>query len=136
MRHSRFLFLIPVAALGLALAGCGGGGGNVGEGNVAEVGDVAITQEQFDKLMERAQASYKTNNQTFPKAGTADYDRIKSQAVSFLVQKAEFAQEADKMGITISDKQIQDRLTQIKKQYFNNNDKAYQKQLKTQGLTE
>ena len=136
MRHSRFLFLIPVAALGLALAGCGGGGGNVGEGNVAEVGDVAITQEQFDKLMTRAQASYKTNNQTFPKAGTADYDRIKSQAVSFLVQKAEFAQEADKMGITISDKQIQDRLTQIKKQYFNNNDKAYQKQLKTQGLTE
>ena len=86
--------------------------------------------------MLRAKASYKTNNQTFPKPGTQDYDRIKSQAVSFLVQKAEFAQEAEKMGITVTDKQIQDRLAQIKKQYFNGNDKAYQKQLKTQGLTE
>ena len=135
LRHSRFLFLIPLAAIGLALAGCGGGG-TVESGNVAEVGNVAITQEQFNKLMLRAQASYKTNNQTFPKQGTQDYDRIKSQAVSFLVQKAEFAQQAEKMGITVTDKQIQDRLAQIKKQYFNGNDKAYQKQLKTQGLTE
>lgn len=136
MRHTRFFFLIPLAAVGLALAGCGGGGGDVGSGDIAKVGDVAITQEQFNKLMERAQKSYKTNGQPFPKAGTSDYDRIKSQAVSFLVQKAEFAQEADKMGITISDKEIQDRLKQIKKQYFNNSEKAYQKQLKTQGLTQ
>jgi foldase protein PrsA len=135
MRHTRFFFLIPLAALGLALAGCGGGG-SVGSGDVAQVGDTAITQAQFDKLMERAKKSYATNGQAFPKPGTSDYDRIKSQAVSFLVQKAEFAQEADKMGITISDKQIQDRLKQIKKQYFNNSEKAYQKQLKTQGLTE
>jgi foldase protein PrsA len=135
MRHSRFFFLIPLAAIGLALAGCGGGG-SVGEGDVAQVGDTAITQEQFDKLMERAKKSYKTNGQTFPKPGTADYERIKSQAVSFLVQKAEFAQEAEKMGVTISQKQIDERLAQIKKQYFNNSEKAYQKQLKDQGLTQ
>jgi parvulin-like peptidyl-prolyl isomerase len=135
MRHKRLFFLIPVVALGLALAGCGGGGGPA-SGSVAQVGDVQITQEQFDKLMERAKKSYSTNGQTFPKPGTPDYDRIKSQAVSFLVQKAEFSQEAEKMDITISDKQIQDRLKQIKKQYFNNSEKAYLKQLKTQGLTE
>lgn len=137
MRHSRFFLLIPLAALALALAACGGGSdGDVGSGNIAKVGDTSITQAQFDKLMERAKKSYKTNKQAFPKAGTADYDRIKSQAVSFLVQKAEFAQEADKMGITVSDKEIQDRLKQIKKQYFNNSDKAYEKQLKSQGLTQ
>jgi foldase protein PrsA len=135
MRHSRFLFLIPVAAIGLALAGCGGGG-SVGSGDIAQVGDVSITQEQFNKLMDRAQKSYKTNGRKFPKAGTSAYDQIKFQAVSFLVQKEEFAQEAQKMGITISDKQIQKRLKQIKKQYFNNSEKAYQKQLKTQDLTE
>ena len=37
------------------------------------------------------------------------------------------------MGITVSDKEIQDRLKQIKKQYFNDSDKAYQKQLKDAG---
>ena len=135
LRHSRFLFLIPLAAIGLALAGCGGGD-SVSSGNVAEVGDVAITQAQFDKLMERAKKSYKTNSQKFPSPGSADYDRIKAQAVSFLVQKAEFAQEAEKMGVTVSDKEIQKRLKEIKKQYFNNSDKAYQKQLKDQGLTQ
>ena len=137
MRHSRFFLLIPLAALVLALAACGGGGGgDVGEGDIAKVGSVEITQAQFDKLMERAKKSYKTNSQKFPSPGSADYDRIKAQAVSFLVQKAEFAQEADKMGITVSDKEIQKRLKEIKKQYFNNSDKAYQKQLKDQGLTQ
>jgi len=136
MRHKRFFFLIPLAAVGLALAGCGGGGGDVGSGNIAQVGDTEITQEQFDKLIERAKKSYKTNSQAFPKPGSADYERIKSQAVLFLVQKAEFAQEADKMGVTIPQKQIDDRLAQIKKQYFNGSEKAYQKQLKDQGLTQ
>ena len=134
MRHSRFFFLIPLAAAALALAACGGGGPS--GGSIAEVGNVQITQEQFDKLMERAKKSYQTNKQPFPKAGTADYDRIKDQAVAFLVQRAEFAQEAEQMGITISDKQIQARLDQIIKQYFKGNQKAYQQQLKTQGLTQ
>ena len=135
MRHKRLFFLIPLAALALALAGCGGGGGPA-SGDIAEVGSVQITQEQFDKLMERAKKSYKTNSQPFPKTGTADYDRIKDQAVAFLVQRAEFSQEADKMGITISDKQIQDRLDQIIKQYFNGSKKKYQQQLDSQGLTQ
>jgi parvulin-like peptidyl-prolyl isomerase len=135
MRHSRFFFLIPVAALGLALAGCGGGSGPTA-GSIAKVGNTDISQAQFDKLMERAKKSYKTNNQTFPQPGTAEYDRIKSQAVSFLVQRVEFAQEADKMGVNISQKQIDDRLAQIKKQYFHNSEKAYQKQLHDQGLSQ
>jgi parvulin-like peptidyl-prolyl isomerase len=135
MRHSRFFLLIPVAALGLALAGCGGSG-SVPGGSIAKVGSVDISQAQFDKLMDRAKKSYKQNKQTFPASGTSDYDRIKSQAVDFLVQKAEFAQEADKMGVTISQKQIDDRLASIKKQYFHGSDKAYQKQLTDQGLTQ
>jgi len=135
MRHSRFFLLIPLAALGLALAGCGGGG-DVQSGSVAQVGDVQITQEQFDKLMERAKKSYKTNNQKFPAPGTPDYERIKSQAVSFLVQKAEFAQEAQKLGVDVSQADIDKRLDEIIKQYFHGSQKAYEKQLKTQGLTQ
>jgi parvulin-like peptidyl-prolyl isomerase len=134
MRHSRFFFLIPLAAVALALAGCGGG--SVGSGDIAQVGSVQITQEQYDKLIERAKQSYKTNSQTFPKPGTADYDRVKDQAVAFLVQRAEFSQEADKMGITISDKQIQNRLDQINQQYFHGKRKDYEKQVKSQGLTQ
>ena len=94
-------------------------GGDVGEGDIATVGSVEITQAQFEKLIARARKTTRRATK-FPKPGSADYDRIKAQAVSFLVQKAEFAQEAEKMGITISDQEIQKRLKEIKKQYFNN----------------
>lgn len=136
MTHIRFFLLIPVAAAGLALAACGGGGSGPGNGDIAKVGDQSITRAQFDKLIERAKKSYKTNGQKFPATTSPDYTRIKDQAVSFLVQRAEFAQEADKMGITVSQKQIDDRLKQIKQQYFKGSEKAYQKQLHDQGLTQ
>jgi len=136
MRHIRFSFLLPVLFVGLAAAGCGGNSGSLSGGSIAEVGDVTITKAQFDSLIERAKQSYKTNNQAFPKAGTADYDRVKDQAVHFLVQRAEFEQEAEKMGIDVSQKDVEKRLTQIKKQYFKGNEAAYQKQLKDQGLTQ
>jgi parvulin-like peptidyl-prolyl isomerase len=135
MRHIRFSLLIPVAAAGLAVAGCGGSGG-VPSGSIAKVGDVTITQAQYQTLIDRAKKSYKTNGTPFPKDGTPDFARIKDQAVSFLVQRAEFAQEAKKMHITISQKQIDDRLKQIKQQYFHGSEPAYQKQLKSQGLTQ
>ena len=40
------------------------------------------------------------------------------------------------MGIVISDKDVQTRLTSIKKQYFGGSETKYQSQLKAQGLTE
>jgi foldase protein PrsA len=135
MRHIRFSLLIPVAAAGLAVAGCGGGAGLPG-GSIAKVGDSTITQAQYDTLIERAKKSYKTNGTKFPKEGTADFSRIKDQAVSFLVQRAEFAQEATKLHVTISQDQIDKRLKEIKTQYFHGSDKAYQAQLKKQGLTQ
>ena len=136
MRQIRFSLLIPVALLALAAAACGGGGGSVPGDAVARVGDDTITKAQFDKLMGRAQQSYKANGQTFPKTGTSDYDRIKSQAVQFLVQRAEFSQEATKLGITISDAEVAAELTKIKKQFFKGSEKQYQAQLKKQGLTQ
>ena len=135
MRNIRFFLLLPVVLIGLAAAGCGGGSSLSGD-DVAKVGSVTITKAQFDNLISRAKQSYKTQKQTFPKVGTADYDRIKSQAVDFLVQRAEFAQEAQKMGITITQKDIDAKLVQIKKQFFKGSDAAYQKQLKSQGLTQ
>jgi foldase protein PrsA len=87
-------------------------------------------------LITQAKSSYKVNKREFPAAGTADYQQLKSQAVQFLVQRVEYDQKADDLGIKISDKQIEDRLAQIKKQYFGGDDKEYQKRLKQQGLTD
>jgi parvulin-like peptidyl-prolyl isomerase len=135
MRYLTTTFL--VAALVAVLAGCGGGGGGDVPGNaVAKIGDQTITQQQFDQLIEQARRSYKTQKRPFPKAGSQEYQALKNQAVQYLVQRVEFAQEADDLGITVTDKDIAARLKQIKKQYFGGSETRYKKQLKDQGLTD
>jgi parvulin-like peptidyl-prolyl isomerase len=134
MRYLPTTFL--VAALAAVLAGCGGGGGKLPSSAVANVDGQTITQTQFDNLLEQARRSYKTQKRPFPKAGTQEYQTLKNQAVQYLVQRVEFQQEADKLGVKVSDKEIADRLTKIKKQYFGGSDSRYKKQLAAQGLTD
>src|SRR5919197_3164069 len=133
----RYLFTtFLVAALAAVLAGCGGGGGKVPSGAVAKVSGQTITQDQFDQLLEQAKRSYKSQKRPFPPAGSTEFKQLKDQAVAYLVQRAEFQQEADKLEIAVSDKEINDRLKKIKKQYFGGSESRYQKQLKQQGLTD
>ncbi len=134
MRYLTTTFL--VAAVAAVLAGCGGGGGDVPSGAVAEVSGTTITQQQFDALLAQAKRSYVTQKRKFPEAGTQEYQTLKNQAVQYLVQRVEFQQEADDLGIKVTDKEIDARLEQIKKQYFGGNDTRYKKQLAQQGLTE
>lgn len=135
MRKLITIFVLAVGAAILA-AGCGGGNGNVPSDAVAKVGDETITKAQFDQLINQAKRSYKSQKRPFPKPGSTEYNQLKNQAVGYLVQRAEFAQEADDLGVNITDKQIEDRLTQIKKQYFGGKDSRYKAQLKQQGITE
>jgi parvulin-like peptidyl-prolyl isomerase len=136
MRYLTTTFLL--AALVAVLAGCGGGGGggSLPSGAVAKVSGQTITQKQFDDLLDQAKKSYKSQKRAFPKAGTQEYQALKNQAVQYLVQRIEFEQEADKLGVTVSDKEISDRLAQIKKQYFGGKESRYKQQLAQQGLSE
>jgi parvulin-like peptidyl-prolyl isomerase len=136
MRFLPTTFL--VAALAAVLAGCGGGGGggSVPGDAVAKVGGTSITQQQFNDLIDQAKRSYKTNKKKFPPAGSTEYQTLKNQAVQYLVQRVEFSQEADKLGVTVADKDIAARLAQIKKQYFGGSESRYKKQLAQQGLTD
>src|SRR5438067_12680941 len=135
MRYLTTTFLL--AALAAVLAGCGGGGGgNLRSGSVAKVSGQTITQKQFDDLLDQAKRSYKSQHKPFPAAGSTEYKQLKDQAVAYLVQRIEFQQEAQKLGIAISDKEITKRLKKMKKQYFGGKDSQYQAQIKKQGLTD
>jgi parvulin-like peptidyl-prolyl isomerase len=138
MRQFRLILLLPVAALVLVAAACGGGGEaqSVPSDAVAVVGDDTIAMEQFDRLMAQAERGYKQQGRDFPKAGTDEYEQLKRQAVQFLVQRSEFEQKAEELDVSVSDDQVNGRLAQIKKQYFNNSQARFEKQLKAQGLTE
>src|SRR5687767_2856660 len=121
----------------LVAAGCGGGDdGSVPADAVAEVDGEPIAKADFEGVLNQARQSYKNQKRDFPKAGSQEYQTLKNQAVQFLVQRRQFEQAAAEMGIEVTDQQVEDRLAQIKKQYFGGDQKKYEKQLKEQGLTD
>jgi parvulin-like peptidyl-prolyl isomerase len=136
----RAIAFLPILLAAVLVAGCGGGGGSakLASDDVAVVGSDHISKADFDTLMKQAKASFakQTPPRPFPKQGTAEYETVKSQAVTLLVQQAERQEKASSEGINISDKQIEARLTQIKKQYFQGSQKKYLAQLKKQGVSD
>jgi parvulin-like peptidyl-prolyl isomerase len=128
--------ILPVAAAALLAAGCGGGGsGALSQDDVAKVGDVTVTKAQFDQLMQQAQASYKAQHQQFPAQTSPQYQQLKSQAVGLLVQRAEYDQEAKDLNVSVSQKQIDDRLQQYAKTYYKGSEANMFKQLAKQHIT-
>jgi parvulin-like peptidyl-prolyl isomerase len=130
-------FLFPIVLVAALLAGCGGGGSASLKGDdVAVVAKVHVTKNQYDTLLDQAKRSFAQQNRAFPKQGTSEYETVKGQAVTLLVQQAERESKADSMGIKISTADVDKRLAQIKKQYFQNKDSLYKAQLKKQHLTD
>jgi len=133
---TRLLPLPLIVLVAVLLAGCGGGSAKLKADDVALVGNSHVNKKAFDALIAQARFNIKNQGLTFPKAGTTQYLTIQSQAVTLLIQDEEKQIEAESLGIKVTEKQIDTRLAQIKKQYFNNNAKTYQAQLDKAGLTE
>ena len=148
MKHLR---LVPILAfVALFVAACGGSSGpkSVPSDDVAVVGDDGISKAEFATVLAQAQRSYKAQHKPFPKAGSATYGTIRAQIMQFLVERSEYSQKAKDLGVKVTDKDVNDRLDQIKQQYFGTAqpgqkpkskaeiEKLYQQQLKSQGLTD
>jgi len=137
MRLLRFMPLPLLLAAALLVAGCGGSSQkSVPQDAVAVVGSDTITKTQFNDLIAAAKRTYKARKTAFPKAGTTAFKSLEDQAVSYLVQESELEQKAKTLGITVTDKEVQARIDQIKQQYFSGSETKYKAQLKAQGLTE
>ena len=130
------ILLLALALLGLGLVGCGSSNEDVPDGAVALVDGEEISKAEFDALINRARLSYKNNKQEFPKAGTPEYRTLQNQAVAYLVQQEKYRQKADDLDVEVTEKEVDERVEQLKQQYFSGDDKKFQENLKTQGLTE
>jgi parvulin-like peptidyl-prolyl isomerase len=128
-----------VLALALAASGCGGeeaGKPDVPPGAIAVVGEFEIARTEFDRLIDQAKKSFEAQEQDFPEAGTPEYEDVKSSIVRSLVEEAQWQQEADEMGIKVTDQEVTKRLDELKEQFFQGDDKKYEEELERQGLTE
>jgi len=135
MKRSLALAAAVLATVTLVAAGCGGSD-EVPAGSVAVVDGSSITQTSLDDLMGRAEKSYKAQKRAFPKAGTSEYQTLRTQAVAYLVQRQEYASEADKLGVQVTDGQIDKKIAEVKKQYFGGNQTKFEKGLADQGYTQ
>jgi parvulin-like peptidyl-prolyl isomerase len=133
----RRLVLFGFAMLALLAAGCGGTTtASLGSDDVAVVGDQQVSKEQFQQLRARAQKSYDQQKRPFPKAGSTEYEQLKGQAITFLVQQAEVDSQAKKLGVDISDDKVDKEIARYKKQFYGGSDARYEKAVKQQGLTD
>ena len=134
MKRSLALAAAALAAVTLVAAGCGDSD-EVPADAVAVVDGTSITRSSLDGLLARAKKSYAAQKRAFPKAGTSDYQTLQTQAVAYLVQREEYAREADKLGIDVTDQQIAKKVEEVKKQYFGGSQARFEKGLKDQGYT-
>jgi parvulin-like peptidyl-prolyl isomerase len=133
----RRLVLFGFASLALFAAACGGGGTTpLGSNDVAVVGDQHITKDEFQQLMARAKKSYDQQKRAFPKPGTTEYEQLKGQAITFLVQQAEIEAEAKNLGVDVTDKDVDKEVARYKKQFYGGSDARWEKAVKQQGLTD
>jgi foldase protein PrsA len=122
--------VVPV----LVLAGCGEA--KVPAGAIAAVGDGVVTQEQFDQIWQQAEAQYKSQEGAppFPEEGTAQYNQLKASIVNYLIQNEVIKEQAAELDVTVTDKQLQERMKQIVQQV--GGQKKLDRLLKQQNVTQ
>jgi parvulin-like peptidyl-prolyl isomerase len=133
MRKPLRIALPLVVLAALLAAGCGGGSTKVPADAVALVGDKTITKAQFDGALNRTKRGYKQQHRAWPKAGTQQFQQLRQSVLNYLIQTTELEQKAKELGVKVTDKQIDDRLGQIRKQL--GGEKNLEAQAKANGLT-
>ena len=117
----------------LLLPACGDEG--VPTNAVAKVGDGVVTKAEFDRYMDQARkaATAQPGAPPFPSPGTQAYNTYAAQLVDYLVTQQLVTQEADKLKITVTDDEVNDRLQQLYQAY--GGEKKVREILTQQGMT-
>jgi parvulin-like peptidyl-prolyl isomerase len=134
-KQLRIFSVLAVSLVSLLLAAACGGDESVPSDAVAVVAGQQIPRDQYDALWEQTKAGYKQQGRDVPKAGTPEWTTLKANIVQYLVQRAQFEKKAKELGIVITDKQVDDELAKIKKDFFQGSDQKMQAQLKTSNIT-
>ena len=137
----RLIAVFAALALGIAAAGCGGDddegeSAEVPADAIAVVGDREIPKSEYDRLLSQAQKTYEAREQEVPEAGTPEFAQLRNAIVTSLVEQARFEIAAEELDITITDEELDERLDELKEQFFEGDEEAYTAELEKQGLTE
>lgn len=120
----------------LLAAGCGGSD-EVPADAVAVVDGAEIPRAELDAVIDRARLSFTSQQRAFPKAGTPEYQSMQAQAVAFLVQRVQYAQEAEKLGVEVTEADVDSKVKEVLDQpFFKGDEQKLAAELKKQGYTD
>ena len=140
LRRSFVRIVLPLALATFIAAGCGGQEGVLGFGGIPDdavcsVDGSPVTKKEFDRLFGNAEQQYKDNGRDFPKKGSDEYKSLQSDLVEYLVQQRLIQNQAEKFGITASDKKIDKGVKALKKQVAQGDEKKFKEEMKRVGYT-
>lgn len=110
----KLFAVILMLGLALGLAAALSGCGDLPRSAVAKVNGKVITKEDLDKYMNERRQTMGADK--MPEPGSPDYDRVKQQSTETLALMEVLVFEADKIGITISEEDINQEIDQLKLQ--------------------
>ena len=134
---TRLCLLSLAVVLSALLAACGGSGnsGPVSADSVARVDSTNITKANLNSVIAYAIAISKSQGQPVPKVGTAAYTTLRDQAVAFLVNNEEARQESQKLGVSVTQQDVNKQVSLIEKTRFHNSKAKLDAALKKDGIT-
>ena len=105
MNLVRITLAVLGATVALVATACGGNS-SAPAGSVAVVNGTDVSKAELEQLLDQAKQGYTAQKQQFPKVGTPEYQTVQSQYVAYLVQREEFTQAADDLGIEVLEKDV------------------------------
>jgi len=149
VRSLRLATLSLLGATLLALGAACGGDGEVAAGTdpsnpevqvpadaVAVVDGTPVPKATYDRLFSQLQSAYEAQGREFPAVGTPEYEQLKNQTVEYLVDRVIREKEAEVLGIEVTEQEVQERLAELKQQFYEGDEQKYQEELEAQGVTE
>jgi parvulin-like peptidyl-prolyl isomerase len=131
--------LLVLLFLGFAIAQ-GLTGPSVASGDVAHISSVPdefadISEDKLNRSIARLATSGEEKAKKPPKPGSKKYDELQTKAMTELIEGVWIRGEAEELGISVTEKQVEDELAGIKKQNFPT-DAAYKKFLKESNFSQ
>jgi parvulin-like peptidyl-prolyl isomerase len=131
---SALVVAVTLLSAALLLSGCGGKK-SVPKNAIAVYRDQVVTRAQFNAMMAENRSMMLAAHKQVPKVGTTNYEQIRAAAIKYLVLHAIYESEANKLGIVVTDAQVEQRLQTLVKQQFKGSIKALEGAAKAQGIT-
>lgn len=131
---NRLLFVPALLALVVSLAACGGGSQHVPAGAVALVNGTPITIAQYNDFFQQGLARARSSGQGM-QPGTPAYVALRGATVAQLVQLAEVKQQMKKLGVTVTDSDVNKFIAKLVKTTYSGSAAKFAAAVKTAGLT-